>query len=71
MMKKNNGITLTALVVTIIVLTILAGVSISLFAGKGGIINHAENTANEMEEFQNSSQSFKDSFFNDFTSTKK
>ena len=71
MIKNNKGITLTALVVTIIVLIILAGVSISLFAGNGGIIHHAENTANEMEEFQNSSQSLRDSFFNEFTSTKK
>ena len=29
-MKKNNGITLVALVVTIIVLIILAGISINL-----------------------------------------
>lgn len=40
MRKTNeNGITLIALVVTIIVLIILAGVSISLLAGENGILN--------------------------------
>ncbi len=36
--KKNNGITLIALVITIIVLLILAGVSISMFTGQNGIL---------------------------------
>ena len=42
-MKKNNqkGITLIALVVTIIVLLILAGVSIAMLTGEGGIMNRA------------------------------
>ena len=41
--KKNNanGITLVALVITIIVLLILAGVSISLIAGENGILSKA------------------------------
>ena len=38
---NNNGITLIALVVTIIVLLILAGVSISMLTGKNGILNRA------------------------------
>ena len=39
-MKKNvHGITLIALVITIIVLLILAGVSISMLTGKNGILN--------------------------------
>ena len=37
-LKSNNGITLIALVVTIVVLLILAGVSISTLAGEDGII---------------------------------
>lgn len=42
MIKKEKGITLIALVVTIIVLIILAGVSISLIVGENGIINMAK-----------------------------
>lgn len=40
--KKERGITLIALVVTIIVLIILAGVSINLIFGTNGIINKAK-----------------------------
>ena len=40
--KRNTGITLIALVVTIIVLIILAGVSINMLVGKNGIITQAE-----------------------------
>ncbi len=39
--KENQGITLIALVITIIVLLILAGVSIASLAGEGGILNKA------------------------------
>lgn len=42
MMKKNqNGITLIALVITIIVLLILAGVSIAMLTGDNGILTKA------------------------------
>ena len=40
--RKEGGITLIALVVTIIVLIILAGVSISMIVGDNGIITQAE-----------------------------
>ncbi len=40
-LKRNKGITLIALVVTIIVLLILAGISISLLAGQNGILSRA------------------------------
>ena len=40
-MKNNKGITLIALVVTIIVLLILAGVSIAMLTGQNGILNKA------------------------------
>ena len=43
-MKKTNGITLIALVVTIIVILILAGVTISLTIGNAGIITRAMNS---------------------------
>ena len=42
-MKKERGITLIALVITIIVLLILAGVSISLVIGNNGVLNQATN----------------------------
>lgn len=40
--KTNKGITLIALVVTIVVLLILAGISISMLAGDNGILNKAK-----------------------------
>lgn len=46
MFKKEKGITLIALVVTIIVLLILAGVAISLTIGQGGIFDKAQDAAN-------------------------
>ena len=45
--EKNNGITLIALVVTIIVLLILAGVSISMLTGNNGIIAQAQKAKRE------------------------
>ncbi len=48
-MKKERGITLIALVVTIIVLLILAGVSIRTLTGDNGILNRAK-TAKELTE---------------------
>ena len=40
-MKNQKGITLIALVITIIVLLILAGVSISMISGDDGIATQA------------------------------
>ena len=41
-MKTNKGITLVALVITIIVLLILAGVSISLVVGDNGVLTQSQ-----------------------------
>ena len=41
-MKKNKGITLIALIITIIVLLILAGVSIAMLTGESGVITQAQ-----------------------------
>ena len=41
--KKQTGITLIALVITIIVLLILAGVSIAMLTGNNGILTQAKN----------------------------
>jgi len=46
-MKKNNGITLIALVITIVVLIILAGVAINLTLGNNGIFKKAEHAKEE------------------------
>ena len=48
--KNNNGITLIALVITIIVLLILAGVSIAMLTGENGILTQAQNARNKTEE---------------------
>lgn len=54
-MKEQKGITLIALVITIIVLLILAGVSIAMLTGQNGILTKAttakdESTRGEVEE---------------------
>ncbi len=64
-MKKQRGITLIALVITIIVLLILAGVTLNLVIGENGIIRTAEQAGKnymnaqdkelaELEKFANS-----------------
>ena len=51
MLKTNNkGITLIALVITIIVLIILAGVAISMLSGDNGILNQAASAKQQTEE---------------------
>ena len=47
--KKNRGITLIALIVTIIVLLILAGVSINMLTGQNGILKRATEAKNTTE----------------------
>ena len=49
---KENGITLIALVVTIVVLLILAGVSINALFGNSGIIEKARDAQNRMNNAQ-------------------
>ena len=44
-MKNQKGITLIALVVTIIVLLILAGVAIAMLTGENGILGNASNAS--------------------------
>ena len=47
--KGTKGITLVALVVTIIILLILAGVSINLLTGQNGLINRAKDSKIQTE----------------------
>ena len=48
--NKERGITLIALVITIVVLLILAGVSISMLTGENGILTQASNAKKATEE---------------------
>ncbi len=47
MFKEQKGITLIALVITIIVLLILAGVSIAMLGGQNGILTQSNNAKRE------------------------
>ena len=50
--KQEKGITLIALIVTIVVLLILAGVSVNAIFSDNGIIARAQNAQNKMNEAQ-------------------
>ena len=65
MFKKEKGITLVALVVTIIVLLILAGVAISLTIGQNGIFTRAQNATQRWDEASTNEAEQ----MNDFTDT--
>ena len=49
-MKKNKGITLVALSVTIVVLLILAGITIGGILNDNGIVKRAQEAKNETEK---------------------
>ena len=51
-MKRNKGITLIVLVVTIVVLFILVSVTISILGGDNGILNMARKAKTETEKAQ-------------------
>ena len=51
-LKRNKGITLIALVVTIIVLLILAGISINALTGQNGLLNRAVESKQKTEVAQ-------------------
>ncbi len=63
-MKKqgNKGITLIALVITIIVLLILAGVSIAMLTGENGILSQAQRAKSETENAQANEESILDNY---------
>ena len=50
MKKETNGITLIALVVTIVVLLILAGVSINMVLGENGIVTKAKDARDKTKQ---------------------
>ena len=51
-MKRNKGITLIALVITIIVLLILAGVAIAMLSGENGILGKTAKAKTKTDEAQ-------------------
>ena len=55
-LKNKQGITLIALVITIVVLLILAGVSIAMLTGNNGILTQVQNAKNETEEAERNEQ---------------
>ena len=57
--KRNKGITLVALIITIIILLILAGVSLS-FVFNGGILDKAQQAVNEYENASQKEQNLLD-----------
>ena len=50
MLKRQKGVTLIALVITIIVLLILAGVTIAMLTGENGILSKAQKAKDSTEE---------------------
>ena len=63
--RKEQGITLIALVITIIVLLILAGVSIAMLTGNNGILTQAQKAKNETEN----AQIFEEQRLNEYNNT--
>lgn len=53
---EKNGITIIALVITIIILLILAGVTIGTLGGKNGVINNAKKMSETEQQKQENSQ---------------
>ncbi len=56
LLKNNKGVTLIALVVTIVILIILAGVSMSMVLGDNGIFIQAKTAANKMASAEANTQ---------------
>ena len=55
-MKNERGITLIALVVTIVVLLILAGITINTVVDRNGVLGKAQQTQNDIEDAISESQ---------------
>lgn len=52
-MKEQKGITLVALVITIIILLILAGITVATLSGDNGLFNRAKQAKNNTLDAQN------------------
>ena len=63
-LKSNKAITLIALIITIIILLILAGVSLSMVLGENGLINKAQSSVNKYKESSENEQKLLNSIEN-------
>ena len=54
---KERGITLLALIITVIIMLILAGITLNAALGDHGVIKEAKSTANDYEKAQDEEQS--------------
>ncbi len=54
--KSNKAITLVALIITIIILLILAGVSLSMILGENGLINKAQSSVDKYKDSSENEQ---------------
>ena len=63
-LKSNKAITLVALIITIIILLILAGVSLSMVLGDNGLINKAQSSVDKYQESANNEQALLNSIEN-------
>lgn len=59
--KNNKGITLIALIVTVIILLVISGIVISKSFNKG-LVDQAKSTRNEIINFKNSTSNSEKSF---------
>ena len=57
-LRSNKAITLVALIITIIILLILPGVSLSMVLGENGLINKAQAGVNKYQESSKNEQDF-------------
>ena len=55
-LKSNKAITLVALIITIIILLILAGVTLSMVLGDNGLINKAQSSVDKYQQSANNDQ---------------
>ena len=74
---KNQGITLIALITTIVILVVLAGVSLHLVAGDGGILRKTtvaveENQrANDEEEIEMALDELRVAYYRNYSTSRK
>lgn len=62
-MKKNNGITLISLIITIIILLILAGVALNFAIGENGIFKLANNASDKYNNEAKKEESMIDNLY--------
>ena len=64
MFKKEKGITLVALVVTIVILLILAGVTITMTLSQNGLFTRAQQGKNDYKAGEENDAARMDSYLN-------